>query len=71
MIIDFYPEVKGQPMICILQLNETQLAEKNMRIQLPAYLEIQEEITDKPQFAPQALARSVLTTNGTHGEEEK
>lgn len=59
MIIDYYPAVENQPMICILQLNETQLAEKNMRIQMPDYLEIEEEITDKPEFSPQALAKSV------------
>lgn len=50
MIIDYYPLVENQPMICILQMNETQLAEKNMRIQLPSYLQVEEEITDKPEF---------------------
>jgi len=32
MIIDWYPYVQNQPLIVIFQLNETQLAEKNMRI---------------------------------------
>jgi len=47
-------------MICILQLQESQLAEKNRRIQLPDYLTVSEEITDMPEFQPAALAKAIF-----------
>lgn len=46
MIIDYYPRVEDKPMICIIQLDEAQLVEKNARIQLPEYLNVEKEITD-------------------------
>ena len=50
MIIDWYPKVQGQPMICIIQLDEAQMKESSRRFQLPEYLEIEREITDLPEF---------------------
>ena len=66
MIIDWYPYVQNQPLIVIFQLNETQLAEKNMRIQLPVYLEIEKEISDIPEYSPISLAKKIISE-----EEEK
>lgn len=47
-------------------MNETQLAEKNMRIQLPSYLQVEEEITDKPEFQPKALAEALARKTKTN-----
>ena len=68
MIIDWYPKVEGQPMICIIQLDETQLKDQNRRIQLPSYLEVDREITDLPEFQSKALAAK---PDPTLVEEEK
>ena len=57
MIIDYYPRVRNKPMICIIQLDEAQLVEKNARIQLPDYLNVEKEITDVPEFQPRGLAK--------------
>ena len=35
-------------MLCIIQLDESQVKEKNARIQLPSYLSVDKEITDQP-----------------------
>ena len=32
MVIDYYGKIEGQPMICIIQLDEAKLAEVNKRI---------------------------------------
>ena len=48
IIIDYYPEVDGQPMICIIQINEeTHQKQGGGRIKLPDYIQIEKEITDE------------------------
>lgn len=64
MIIDYYPRVENKPMICIIQLDEAQLVEKNARIQLPEYLNVEKEITDQPEFQPKALAKKTNPEEG-------
>lgn len=59
MIIDYYPNVKNQPMICIIQINEN--VEDPKRIQVPEYLSIEQEITDIDEFQPRALAKTVAS----------
>ena len=56
MIIDYYPNVENQPMICVVQLDEANMAQDNRPIQLPDYLDVEKEITDLPEFQSKALA---------------
>ena len=61
MIIDYYPKVANQPMICVIQLDEAHITENNSNnIQLPAYLDVEKEITDLPEFKPTALAQKAV-----------
>jgi len=46
MIMDYYPKVDGQPVICIIQVNEEELKKSGKRVSLPKYLNIEKEITD-------------------------
>ena len=77
MVIDYFPGIEGQPMICIIQLDEAKLAEMSKRIQLPEYLEIESEITDQPEYQPIALAKkpehlsSLNVLAAVEDEEEK
>lgn len=71
MIIDFYPQVENQPMICVIQLDETRMAEMNNKIKLPAYLDVEREITDLPEFKPKALAARIVSQRAARVEEEK
>ena len=43
-------------MICVVQLDEANMAQDNRPIQLPDYLDVEKEITDLPEFQPKALA---------------
>ena len=56
MIIDYYPKVDGQPVICIIQVNAEELKKTGKRVSLPKYLNIKKDITDMDQFQPFALA---------------
>ena len=56
MIIDYYPKVENQPMICVVQLDEEKIQQQNQQIQLPSYLDVDKEITDLPEFQAKALA---------------
>ena len=40
MIIDYYPEVKDQPVIVIVQIDQQKMIDTQKRIQLPDYLVI-------------------------------
>ena len=71
MIIDYYAKVPNQPLICILQLDTDQVVENNIRIQLPEYLSVDEEITDKPEFAPMAFAKKIMKSSTAVGSEEE
>ena len=74
LIIDYYPKVQNQPLICILQLDTDQVAENNTRIQLPEYLTVDKEITDMPEFAPMKFAvqtKKISITNGTEEESKQ
>ena len=59
MIIDYYPKVENQPMICVIQVDEAQVSAE-ASIQLPAYLDVDREITDLPEFQPTALAKKTV-----------
>ena len=76
MIIDYYPEVKDEPMICIIQLDQNKMEDAAERIQLPDYLNVEREITDQPEFTAMELARSakvssmnVLEVNGGNNDQ--
>ena len=57
IIIDYYPEVDGQPMICIIQINEEEHRKSGAgRINLPPYLEVDKDITDVEAFWPRTMA---------------
>lgn len=40
MIIDYYPQVDGEPVICIIQVNAEELKKTGKRVSLPKYLNI-------------------------------
>ena len=57
IIIDYYPEVDGQPMICIIQINEEEHKRSGAgRINLPPYLQVDRDITDVEGFQPKTMA---------------
>ena len=58
MIIDYFPEIDGQPMICIIQINEdAHKKAQGERIKLPGYLRIEKDITDLVEFQPWTMSR--------------
>ena len=51
IIIDYYPEVDGQPMICIIQINEESHKRTEAgRVKLPHYIQVDCDITDLKEF---------------------
>ena len=57
IIIDYYPEIDGQPMICIIQINEEEHRRSGAgRINLPPYLHVDRDITDVEAFQPKTMA---------------
>lgn len=60
MIIDYYPHVENQPMICIIQLDSSKIKLQNQRINLPEYLEVEQEITDMKEYMDLALAKKII-----------
>jgi len=64
-IIDYYPQVEGQPMICIMQVDQNKMQSENRRIQTPDYLQIEKEITDMAEYTPAALAKRVMIEKST------
>lgn len=56
MIFDYYGNVDGQPLTCIIQVDEALHREKGSRIKLPDYLDIYKEITDIDEFQPNSFA---------------
>ena len=64
MIIDYYPEIEGQPVICIIQIDEEEhRLQGNLRIKLPSYLLVDRDITDLDEFQPHGLAKKSLVTD--------
>ena len=58
MIIDWYDQVDGQPLTCIVQVNQEELRNSGARIKLPSYLQIAKDISDLEEFKPRSLARA-------------
>ena len=57
IIIDYYPEVEGQPMICIIQINEEEHKRSGAgRVKLPSYINVDRDITDLAEYQPRTLA---------------
>ena len=57
IIIDYYPEVDGQPMICIIQINEEEHKRSGAgRVKLPSYIKVDRDITDLEEFQPKTMA---------------
>lgn len=51
MIIDYYPEIEGQPLICVIQIDEEEHRKAGeKRVKLPSYLNIDRDITDLLEF---------------------
>ena len=51
IIIDYYPEIDGQPMICIIQINEESHKRTEAgRVKLPSYIQVDRDITDLEEF---------------------
>lgn len=59
MIIDYYYQLDGQPMTCIIQVNkDIHQASQIGRIALPNYLHIFREITDEETYNQMKMAKS-------------
>ena len=71
MIIDYYPEVKDQPVIVIVQIDQQKMIDTQKRIQLPDYLVIEKEITDQPEYTPKSLSGRVIVQSVDDQEERK
>jgi hypothetical protein len=56
MIIDFYEELPGQPLTCIINVSSKDLQRSGERIKLPEYLEIEQDITDLKDWYSISLA---------------
>jgi hypothetical protein len=56
MIIDWYEQVDGQPLTCIIQVNSEELRNSGARIKLPDYLHVAKDISDMEEFKPRTLA---------------
>lgn len=57
MIIDWYEHVPGQPLTCIIQVNDQDI-KKSDGIKLPEYLQTVKDITDLEEYMPKALAKA-------------
>lgn len=65
LIIDYYPEVDGQPMICIVQINEEEHKRSGAgRVHLPSYINVDRDITDLAEFSPPTLASLKYKASG-------
>ena len=50
IMVDYYPEVDGQPMLGIIQVRSDIGQDPKKEISLPSYVKPYREITDEPQF---------------------
>lgn len=51
MIFDYYEHVDGQPLTCIIQIDEEQHKFNSKRVALPDYVDIAKDITDLDEYA--------------------
>ena len=60
-------------MICVIQVDDSQIQNEDAAIKLPDYLDVEKEITDLPEFQPMSLARLRLLSQmkSDNPEEEK
>ena len=58
MVFDWFWSVHGAPLVCIIQVNQSELKNPDAQIKLPDYLKVAKDITDQEEFKPRALARS-------------
>jgi len=57
MVFDFYEKVDGQPLTCIIQIDESVQKESQKRINLPKWINIYKDITDMEEYQPCNFAR--------------
>jgi len=64
IIFDYYEQVDGKPLICVIQVSREEL-EKNgsNRIKTPDYLKIGADITDMEEFMPRILSNKDYKMN--------
>lgn len=55
LIIDYYNESDGQPMLCIIQVKKGNAELEN--IQLPSYIKTFREVTDEHQYQPECMCK--------------
>ena len=53
LIIDYYHECDGQPMLAIIQVKESNIS----HIDLPEYIKVYRDITDEPQYLPEIMCK--------------
>jgi len=57
IIFDYYEQVDGKPLICVIQVSREELETKGSnRIKTPDYLKIGADITDLEEFMPLLLS---------------
>jgi hypothetical protein len=56
MIFDYYQDIDGQPMTCIIQVDAFENEVKESAVKLPDYLNIYKEITDQEEYQAHTLA---------------
>jgi CYTH domain-containing protein len=52
VIVDYYMEIDGQPMIAIIQVKE-----QVSNIDLPSFIQVHREITDERQYYPEIMCK--------------
>lgn len=53
ILIDYYPETDGQPMLGIIQVRKG----NQQSVQLPKYVKVQREVTDEKQYMPEIMCK--------------
>jgi hypothetical protein len=56
MVFDFYEKIDGQPLTCIIQIDEAVQQANQKRINLPKWINIYKDITDIPEYQPSTFA---------------
>ena len=53
ILVDFYPETDGQPMLGIIQVRKG----IQQSVQLPKYVKVYREVTDEKQYMPEIMCK--------------
>ena len=54
ILVDYYPEIDGQPMLGIIQVRKG----NQQKVQLPNYIKVYREVTDEKQYMPEIMCKA-------------